>query len=227
MRNVWKLGKQELTECVSNPAILVLVLLPVFMSKIIIGVMNMAEQELMLLPSWILFAQVMVGIMLTGPNLLEERTAKTIDALLVTPLSYREVIAGKGIAITALSLVSQLLVVAVNGAVTTVTVPIMAILLLGSVLFMNAGFIVGMIMNSIKSGTAVSSVLMVVCFLIGTIYPALPDWKSAFVILPSVQIVEILQRLMQGNGLLGLETVLLIAWTAALTGIVVWRARTP
>jgi ABC-2 type transport system permease protein len=61
-------------------------MLPVFMSKIIISVMDKNGINFMLLSTWILFAQVMVGIMMTGPGLIEERESKTFDALLISLL---------------------------------------------------------------------------------------------------------------------------------------------
>lgn len=78
MRNTLILIKHEIINLLRNPAILAVVLLPIFMSKIITATMKMADQEFLLLSIWILFAQVMVGIMLTGPNLIEEREAKPL-----------------------------------------------------------------------------------------------------------------------------------------------------
>lgn len=43
-------------------------------------------------------AQVMVGIMLNGPNIIEERESKTIDALLCTPFTFRQIMISKGLA---------------------------------------------------------------------------------------------------------------------------------
>lgn len=55
------------------------------MAKIIITVVDKGGLDFMLLSTWILFAQVMVGIMITGSGLIEDRECKTFDALLITP----------------------------------------------------------------------------------------------------------------------------------------------
>ena len=96
--------KNEFKELVVNPAILGVIILPIFMSKVVTYAMKGIEAGFLLLCVWILFAEVMVGIMLTGPNLIEERESKTFDALLCTPLTYGKILVSKCVPILICSL---------------------------------------------------------------------------------------------------------------------------
>lgn len=129
----------ELSTYLKNPSILAIVFLPIIMSKIITAAMNIGGQEIFLLSVWILFAQVMVGIMLTGPNIIEEREAKTIDALLCTPFTFREIMFSKGLAILILSMFSQINVYIINRGITSELFALIIPMLIGGSLFILLG----------------------------------------------------------------------------------------
>jgi len=187
------------------------------MSKIITAAMNMAGVEFLLLSIWILFAQVMVGIMLTGPNLIEEREGKTIDALLCSPLNFAQIVIGKGVVILLFSMLSQILVFLINKGFDSTILTLLLPMLIGGIVFVEIGIIIGFKISSSKNGSAVSSVIMVSLFLIVSVYKVLPDWTYKFFIaIPSIQVTEILNSVMQGNSIISLETFLLLAWMLGL-----------
>jgi len=64
------------------------------------------------------------------------------------------------------------------------------LIILSGILFIQVGVLIGLALNSAKTGTALSSVCMVSLFLVGTIYQALPKWKDLLVLIPSVSVVE-------------------------------------
>lgn len=220
---MWKLFKHECNDMLRNPATLILIVLPIFMSKIIITVVGTSDLDFMLLSTWILFAQVMVGIMIIGPGLIEERESKTFDALLVTPLSREQIIIVKGGAVLVLSLFSQAIVFVINQGMTMELLPTLLIMLVGGIVFVEVGIIIGLIVSSSKNGSAISSAFMVVFFLVASVYLALPEWTySIFAILPSIEIVENINSILNGNGFKLLESLLLLLWLIVLTGWI-WK----
>ena len=169
----------------------------------------------MLLPSWILFAQVMVGIMITAPNYIEEKEHKTLDALRITPLTLREVIMAKCTSILLFSIVSQLLVYIVNMGVDTQLLRILPVAVVGGIIFIQVGMIIGLTMNSSKTATALSSIFMVLFFLIGTLYQELSEWKAILQFIPSVVVVENFYGIFNEQFLV-FEVVMLLLWAVIL-----------
>ncbi|WP_029503060.1 ABC transporter permease [Lachnoclostridium phytofermentans] len=213
MKNVVSLMKNEIQNYMKNPSILALVFLPIFMSKIITKSMELSGQDIFLLSIWILFAQVMVGIMLTGPNLIEEREAKTIDALLCSPLSFGQIICAKGIAILILSMFSQICVYLINEGFQPELLLLLIPMFLGGILFILIGTVIGLKVKSSQSGSAVSAFVMVVLFLIVSVYQLLPKWSYKFVLLiPSISVTEVINELMSVKGLLLYQSSIVITW---------------
>ncbi|WP_429375591.1 ABC transporter permease [Paenibacillus sp. DS2015] len=202
---------------------IILILLPIVMSKIIIEVIDANVNNFMLLSTWILFAQVMVGIMITGPNLIEERESKTMDALLVSPLSFRQILVAKSLAVLLFSLLSQVLVLLINDGLNSGLVLSLLYMVLGGVVFVQIGLIIGLKVNSSKTGSAISSALMIVFFLVPTLYLFLPDWSYIFVvIIPSIEIVENLNSVLNVTGIMFTETLLLVLWIVILALWIRW-----
>lgn len=169
-------------------------------------------QEFMLLPSWILFAQVMVGIMITGPNYIEEKEHKTLDALRVSPLTLYEVIIAKGSAILLFSTLSQLLVFILNMGFNTDLLLSIPVMVVGGALFIQVGFIIGLMMNSSKTASAISSIVMVTLFLIASLYQQLPEWEYILRYIPSVIVVENLMAVFERQFAI-FDIALLLLWT--------------
>lgn len=219
-----KLTRHECKDSVRNPSILILFMLPVVMSKLIIMVMDENGINFMLLSTWILFAQVMVGIMMTGPGLIEERESKTFDALLVSPLGRGQIILAKGVTVLLFSMVSQMVVLLLNQGFTADLLRILPYMLAGGIIFIEFGILIGLKVSSSKNGSAISSAVMIVFFLVASVYLALPEWTyPLFAILPSIEIVENLNSILDGEGPLLAESLLLALWIAALA---YWISRT-
>ncbi|MBR5994545.1 MAG: ABC transporter permease [Lachnospiraceae bacterium] len=213
--------KNEFKELVVNPAILGVIILPIFMSKVVTYAMKGIEAGFLLLCVWILFAEVMVGIMLTGPNLIEERESKTFDALLCTPLTYGKIIVSKCVPILICSLFSQIMVFVVNEGINSKLPSLLGIMLLGGTVFVEIGAIIGLLIESSKTGSAISAMVMVALYLVVSVYPSLPKWTySIFMILPSVEVVEVMNALINSQGILWKEVGLLSAWFVILTGAI-------
>lgn len=220
---LWKLFKHECKDILRNPATVILIILPIFMAKIIITVVDKGGLDFMLLSMWLLFAQVMVGIMISGPGLIEERESKTFDALLITPLSRGQIITAKAGAVLVFSLLSQLIVYVLNQGLTMDLLPSLLYMLLGGIIFVQVGIIIGLKVSSSKNGSAISSAFMVALFLVASVYLALPDWTyPIFAVLPSIEIAQNLNSILNSEGVLLVESLLLLFWIAVLS-IWIWK----
>jgi ABC-2 type transport system permease protein len=209
--------RHEIKDLLKNPAIMVVILMPIFMSKVITAAMSKSDAGFLLLAIWILFAQVMVGIMLTGPNLIEEREGKTIDALLCSPLNFWHILTAKGLTILLFSILSQLFVFIVNEGFKAVILKLLLPMIVGGIIFVEIGAIIGFKISSSKNGSAVSAAVMVSLFLIVSVYKTLPEWTyKIFVFIPSIGITEVLNNLIQNGGFLLLESILSLAWAVGL-----------
>jgi ABC-2 type transport system permease protein len=80
------------------------------------------------------------------------------------------------------------------------------------------GLIIGLKINSSKTGSAVSSVIFIALFMVSSVYQSFPEWSyKFFAIIPSIEIVSNFNSIMNENGLLLTETLLLVAWIIGLT----------
>lgn len=207
-----------------QPSLWILLLLPIIMSKLIISLMLETGQEFMLLPSWILFAQVMVGIMITAPNYIEEKEHKTIDALRVSPLTLMEVIIAKGATVLLFSTITQLLVFTLNVGMNKDLFMAIPVMLVGGSLFICIGFIIGLLMNSSKTASAIASIVMVTLFLIASLYQQLPEWEKVLQFIPSVVVVENLTAAFSRQFVI-VDIGLLLFWTVLFYCIIIFLVK--
>ncbi|MCD8511582.1 MAG: ABC transporter permease subunit [Bacillus sp. (in: Bacteria)] len=219
-----KLVTHEFQDFLKQPSLWMLVVLPVFMSIMVIGLMNEPGVEMMLLPSWIIFAQVMVGLMIIAPGFIEEKEQKTLDALLVSPLTLGEVIIAKCSVIFLFSVLSQVFVYVLNMGVSFDIIKLLPFMVAGGILFIQVGLVIGMILDSSKSSAAVSSIVMVVLFVTASFYEQLPEWKTLLQFLPSVAIVENMHGVLGGQ-LDWVPLVIAGAWLVIMTGLIVFLVK--
>lgn len=213
--------KNELINYSKNPSALTIVFLPILMSKLIIMATEGMEGDVFVLSMWIIFAQVMVGIMLTAPNLLEERESKTFQALLCTPMSFNQIIFAKGCAIFILSMISQTVVVLINQGFSTDRLILFLPMILGAILFTSIGVIIGLKAKSTQSGTAISSVAMVTLFLIISVYGVFPKWTLEITrMIPSVSISQLMNSIMDYQEIVMIPLGIIVVWVIVLVGII-------
>ncbi|RSK25866.1 hypothetical protein EJF36_02580 [Bacillus sp. HMF5848] len=212
----YQLIKHEFVDFFKQPPLWMLVVLPVVMSKVIIGLMDGVDQELMLLPSWIIFAQVMVGLLIIAPGFIEEKEHKTLDALLISPLSLRQIIFAKCFVVLVFSLISQMFVYMVNFGITMELLTLVPMMIIGGGLFVLIGLLVGLTMNSSKTSSAVSSIIMVVLFMTASFYQQFPTWEDIVQFVPSVTVAENIQASLN-SAIVGFDLLMLIVWIALLT----------
>lgn len=221
MKNTAVLFRQEAKEMVRNPAILVVVFLPILMSTVMMSVMKLAGSEFLLLSIWMLFAQVMIGIMLAGPNLVEERETKTIDTLLCSPLNAAQILVAKGGIVFLCSFFSQMVVYFINEGLSPSLPLLLLPMILGGVIFVEIGIVIGLSVNSSKNGSALSAAIMVALFLVVAVYTAVPDLiQKIMLMIPSVAVSEVMAAVLNGGNIFGIPLLIALAWAGGLALVI-------
>jgi ABC-2 type transporter. len=213
LKTKYVLIKNELYNYLKDPSIVILVFLPVVMSKLVTDAMEMVSQDVFLISMWIVFSQLMVGIMLSAPNIVQERETKTIDALVCTPLNLTDIIFSKIIAVLSLSLLSQIFVYVVNMGVPSNIFYILVPIVLGGLLFTLIGVVIGLIAKNSQNATAISSTVMIFLFLIVSVYETFPKFiYYIFSFIPSIVEVRLIDNIIDKSKILIPETVVMIIW---------------
>jgi ABC-2 type transport system permease protein len=216
---IYKLTRHEFLDFLKQPSLWMLVLLPILMSVMVIGLMNEPELEMLLLPSWILFAQVMVGLMIIAPGFIEEKEQKTLDALLVSPFKLWEIIFAKCSVIFLFSILSQVFVYVLNHGFNVNLLAVLPVMIIGAIIFIEVGLIIGLIMSSSKTSAAISSVVMVLLFVTASFYQQLPEWKTVLQFIPSVVVVENFYGVFERQ-FLPLQLGLMLLWLLLFTVVI-------
>lgn len=124
----------------------------------------------------------------------EEVERRTINALLVTPVTVKELFTAKGITGVSLAFVQAALFMAIIGGMSRQPLIILAALLLGAVLVTGAGFIIAALGKGFMSVLAWGIVVLIILFIpaFGVMFPgAVTGWVKA---IPSYYLVDTVHR---------------------------------
>lgn len=209
-----------------SPSLWVMIGIPIPMSYFVIKAQPQGTPLEMMVPMWILFAQVMIGIMGMSLSLAEEREKRTLQALLVSFTSYWDVVLAKFTFFALVSVVVQALVITLNGSWRGEVVALLGAALLGAVVFTLCGTAVGLMTESVKSGSAAGSALMVVLFLTGSLFIAFGPAQAVLQWLPSVSGIHLAEQALAGRPWAGQDLAITAGWAVLLVAVVGWRIRT-
>jgi ABC-2 type transport system permease protein len=101
------------------------------------------ELSVRLLPLIMIYAVALAGAMVPALSLVEEKENRTIDALLVSPVEVREVMAAKALLGIILALATGVMTLGINGAFGGEYLAIVAALTVGAVMMAEVGVILG------------------------------------------------------------------------------------
>ena len=124
----------------------------------------------------------------------EEVERRTINALLVTPVSVKDLFAAKGITGVSLAFVQAALFMAIIGGMSRQPLIILVALLLGAVLVTGASFIIAALSKGFMSVLAWGMVILIILFIpaFGIMFPgAVTGWVKA---IPSYYLVDTVHR---------------------------------
>lgn len=149
-------------ELLKNPTLWVMLVLPAAMAWV---VGHATGASAVLAPLWLVFAQLMTGLMLASGHWLEERQQGTWQALRVSPVPIGWLLAAQAALVTVLTLLSELLVFALNRAGAPFTPAVLAFMLVGAVFATLLGVLIGVASPSARSGNLLATLAMLVLFL--------------------------------------------------------------
>ena len=143
-----------------------------------------------------LFAVLLIMMETLGmANLIsEEIERRTINALLVTPVSVKELSIAKGITGVSLAFVQAVLLMAIIGGMSQEPLIILTALLLGAVLVTGASFIIAALSKGFMSVLAWGMLILIILFIpaFGIMFPgAVTGWVKA---IPSYYLVDTVHR---------------------------------
>lgn len=120
------------------------------------------------------------GVLVTATALLQEKTQKTLDALLVSPCTMSEVLLGKGGLGFALALVVGVITLALNQAFGGQPVALLLTVALGALMMVEVGLIVGCWAKDANTLFTVWKTGGILLFFpaLFFIWPSLPQWIS-------------------------------------------------
>ncbi len=196
-RIVAAIVENDLKDLVRNPVTLPLVILPPLLALLTGRIPG--ERPGDNLPLWIVYAQVLVGLSLSSLGLAEEKEKKTLEALMVSPATFGEIILGKTLFSLVVTLLSAFLVLAVSGGFTGNMVLAWLWVVLGSVLFIEAGLIVGFYTQNQKSAGALDTPIMLVFMLAPALGAGFKSIKPLLDFVPSVNLLRLLQRALEAG----------------------------
>ncbi len=120
--------------------------------------------ERSMIPIWILFV-VLGGFMVVASSLVEERERKTLQAVLVTPCSFSEILIGKGLMGFILTTLGGICILGLNKGFVGNVFGSLLVLMIGGFFFSLLGVLVGLILPSHATTNSFGSILYLVLFM--------------------------------------------------------------
>ncbi len=96
-----------------------------------------------MLPLVVIMAVALAGVMIPASSLIEEKQARTLDALLVTPSRVAEVLVAKGLLGVILAVTAGTITLAINGVLGVAPLVLLPAIVLGAVMMAQVGLILG------------------------------------------------------------------------------------
>lgn len=133
-----------------------------------------------LLPVVVYYAVVIAALFLPASSLLDEREKHTLEAVLVTPASMRDVLVGKGGLGVLMGVILGVVSLALNQAMGARPLQVVLFLLIGSIMMAELGLILGALVKDANSlyTTIKGAGVFIALPVIFIIWPTLPQWIS-------------------------------------------------
>ncbi|PKO20999.1 MAG: hypothetical protein CVU38_17125 [Chloroflexi bacterium HGW-Chloroflexi-1] len=225
-RILYQLIRHDWNDFRRNPALWIMVGIPVLLSFFVVKVMiNETTGPAEAVPMWVLFAQAMIGIMTMTLNFVDEKEKKTLEALIITPATYRAVTLSKVLFVFVLVLLGQLGVLLINGGLIGNVFLLFLLMLVGGAVFVSIGLLISLFSETERNGSAVASALMVVLFLSGVVYEAFGSLTQVLRFLPGALTINLVRGAMHNQPVNVTDLSALLAWLLLFLLLAEWRIR--
>lgn len=112
------------------------------------------------IPVWIMFTVIFVGMMVLPNTLTTEKEKKTLDAILVSPASEKDVIYGKSLFGLFLTILISLVIIIINRGFVGNFLSVTVFIILGSAVFTGLGLLIASYADNYSSASLLSTVCM-------------------------------------------------------------------
>lgn len=181
-----------------------------------------------LLPLVVLMAVFLGGFMLPATSVINEKTKKTLEALIVTPTTIEDIFAAKGLVGIILSLFMGILILIINQAFGSHPLLLTMVLVLGAIMAMAIGLLLGTYIKDFTTLFAIWKFGGIILFAPVFIYlfPEIPTWVGR--IFPTYYIIQPIVDISQRGGSwpdIAVNVFVLIGLNLILLGIVAFTLR--
>jgi ABC-2 type transport system permease protein len=151
---------------------------PVETNIILLGEEASVPWDVRLFPLVVIMTIVLGGTMVPATFVVQEKEKRTLQALLVTPVSLGEAMAAKGLAGVIISLVMGVIILTINGAWGGQPLTLLILLILSATMASAGGIILGLlVMDFTTLFTAIKSIgILLYAPAIIYIFPEVPAW---------------------------------------------------
>jgi ABC-2 type transport system permease protein len=112
------------------------------------------------IPIWVMFTVIFVGMMILPNTLTTEKEKKTLDAILVSPASVKDVIYGKSFFGLFLTIFISLVIIFINGGFVGNFLMVLFFIVLGSTAFTGIGLLIASYSDNYSSASLLSTICM-------------------------------------------------------------------
>ncbi|MFP4015721.1 MAG: ABC transporter permease, partial [Halanaerobiales bacterium] len=144
----------------------------------ILGNTDVKPWYIRLIPLVVLISIMIGGMMVPATSLVKEKQSKTINALLVTPISLREVLSAKMIYGAIVSFAMGLMILILNKSLGPEPLPLLFVLILAAISAASFGSILGFIAKDVKAVGTIGQSIMLIIYApaILNLFPNIPEW---------------------------------------------------
>lgn len=150
---------------------------PVDVSVVAIGDQGL-ELSVRMLPMLVIMAVAIAGVMVPAASLIEEKTRRTLSAVLVTPASLKNVLVAKGLLGAILAILTGVMTLLLNSAFGSAPVATLLAITLGAIMMAEIGLMLGSWAPDTATMFAAwkGGAILLLFPVLFTIWPTLPQW---------------------------------------------------
>lgn len=167
------------------------------------------------IPVWLVFASIFVGISVLPATLTTEKEKKTLNAILMTPVSRKEVIYAKSVFGLFLTLLISVFIMYINGGFIGNVPLVLLLIFLGSAAFTGLGLLIASYANNYSSASLMSTISMMPLLLLALLADISKEMAVVSKISPGTYMLEGIEKAMfngAGIGDLGTELMVLVVF---------------
>lgn len=141
-------------------------------------------------PTWVMFTVIFVGMMVLPNTLTIEKEKKTLDAILVSPASVKDVIYGKSFFGLFLTIFISLLIIFINGGFAGNFPVVLFFIVLGSAAFTGLGLLIASYTDNYSSASLLSTICMAPLILPALLADLSREMRYASYLVPSTYVLK-------------------------------------